>query len=152
MGSPYGQQPYPGQPDPQQPGQQSPYQGQQSPYQGQPAQQQQYQSQGYGSMPPVHASEASKGFFGSLFDFSFNSFVTPKIVKLVYVVSTIAIGLVYIVAVIGGFSNSPALGIVFLLVGAVIAIVYLAFIRMTLEFYYAIVRMSEDINRRLPKL
>ncbi|MGI8523536.1 MAG: DUF4282 domain-containing protein [Nocardioides sp.] len=36
------------------------------------------------------------------------------------------------------------------MVGAVAALVYLAFIRMTLEFYLAIVRMSEDIHRRMP--
>ncbi len=108
------------------------------------------QSPGYGSMPPVHAEE-TKGFFGSLFDFSFNSFVTPKIVKFVYVISTIAIVLGYVFFVIVGFSRSVGLGVVVLLLGAITAIVYLAFIRMTLEFYYAIVRMSEDINRRLPR-
>ena len=29
--------------------------------------------------------------------------------------------------------------------------IYLALIRMTSEFYFAIVRMSEDINKRLPR-
>jgi Domain of unknown function (DUF4282) len=108
------------------------------------------QPQGYGSMPPVHTS-TEKGFFGSLFDFSFNSFVTPKIVKLVYVVSTIAVAIGYLAFVVIGFKASVGAGVGVLLVGALVAIVYLAFIRMTLEFYYAIVRMSEDINRRLPK-
>jgi Domain of unknown function (DUF4282) len=153
-GSPGPNDPQPGRQPPfgQQPpyGQQPP--GQQPAYQGQPAPQQGYQPPNYGSMPPVQASDQAKGFFGSLFDFSFNSFVTPKIVKLVYVVSTIAIALFYVVIVVSGFTKSPALGIGLLLFGAIVAIVYLAFIRMTLEFYYAIVRMSEDINRRLPKV
>jgi hypothetical protein len=91
------------------------------------------------------------GFFAALFDFSFSQFVTPKIVKLVYVLATIAIALTYLVLVIASFTESAGAGVVVLLLGAVLALVYLAFIRMTLEFYFAIVRMSQDINQRLPR-
>lgn len=38
----------------------------------------------------------------------------------------------------------------FLLLGPIGVILYLALIRMTLEFYLAVTRMSQDINRRLP--
>jgi hypothetical protein len=112
-----------------------------------------------GAMPPYPSSghrmdggggDGSGGFFAALFDFSFSRFVTPMIVKLVYVLATIALGLLYIVFVIGAFSQSAGAGIGVLIVGAIVALIYLAFIRMTLEFYYAIVRMSQDINRRLP--
>jgi hypothetical protein len=90
------------------------------------------------------------GFFAALFDFSFSRFVTPMIVKLVYVLATIALALVYVIFVISAFTQNAGAGVVVLLVGAVVALIYLAFIRMTLEFYYAIVRMSQDINHRLP--
>ncbi len=33
-----------------------------------------------------------KGFFGSLFDLSFSSLVTPKVIKFIYVLTLIAIG------------------------------------------------------------
>jgi Domain of unknown function (DUF4282) len=92
------------------------------------------------------------GFFAALFDFSFSKFVTPKIVKLVYVLATIGLGLTYLLFVVGAFSRNAGAGVVVLLVGAVLALVYLAFIRMTLEFYFAIVRMSPDINQRLPRM
>ncbi len=92
------------------------------------------------------------GFFAALFDFSFSKFVTPKIVKLVYVLATIGLGLTYLLFVVGAFSQNAGAGVVVLLVGAVLALVYLAFIRMTLEFYFAIVRMSQDINQRLPRV
>jgi hypothetical protein len=42
------------------------------------------------------------------------------------------------------------MGLAVLLLGPVVLIIYLAIIRMTLEFYLSIVRMSEDINKRLP--
>jgi hypothetical protein len=75
-----------------------------------------------------------------------------KIVKLVYVLATIGLGLTYLLFVVGAFSRNAGAGVVVLLVGAVLALVYLAFIRMTLEFYFAIVRMSPDINQRLPRM
>jgi hypothetical protein len=112
-----------------------------------------------GAMPPYPSGgqqmagmsdNGGGGFFAALFDFSFSRFVTPMIVKLVYVLATIALGLLYIVFVISAFYQSVGAGIGVLFLGAVVALIYLAFIRMTLEFYYAIVRMSQDINRRLP--
>lgn len=103
---------------------------------------------GYGGPAP---SSETKGFFGALFDFSFNTFVTPKIVKIVYVLVTILLALAWIVYVIIGFATEePAIGVLVLLLGWIPALLYLAFIRMTLEFYYSVVRMSQDINRRLP--
>ena len=94
----------------------------------------------------------SKGFFAALFDFSFNSFVTPKIVKFVYVLATILLVLTYLFFVIAAFADDNAgFGIAVLLLGWIPFLFYLALIRMTLEFYYSIVRMSQDINERLPR-
>jgi hypothetical protein len=70
----------------------------------------------YGQPPAPGTPPPSKGFFGALFDFSFEHFVTPMIVKVVYL-----------------------LGI----------LLYLCLIRMTLEFYLAVTRMSQDIHQRL---
>jgi hypothetical protein len=39
------------------------------------------------------ASSADRGFFGSLFDFSFSSFVTPKVIKVIYALQIIMCGL-----------------------------------------------------------
>ena len=90
-----------------------------------------------------------KGFFAALFDYSFNSFVTPTIVKFVYVLATIAIGLFVLVFVVAGFaSNTPAAGLVVLFLAPIVGLIYLAFIRMGLEFCYALVRMSDDIHSR----
>ncbi|MDQ4086323.1 MAG: DUF4282 domain-containing protein [Actinomycetota bacterium] len=92
-----------------------------------------------------------KNFFAALFDFGFNTFVTPMIVKVVYILITVAIALAWVVFVIGGFvGDEPFVGVLALLLGWIPALLYLAFFRMTLEFYYGVVRMSQDINRRLP--
>lgn len=102
----------------------------------------------HGAMP-TQTTDAS-GFFRALFDFSFTEFITPKIVKLVYILATVVLILGWFVFMVAAFSQSALAGLFVLVVGAIGVIVYLALIRMTLEFYLSIVRMSEDIHRRLP--
>ncbi|HET7684367.1 MAG TPA: DUF4282 domain-containing protein [Marmoricola sp.] len=98
---------------------------------------------------PAQSTDAA-GFFKALFDFSFTTFITPKVVKVVYVLATALLALGWLVFLIGAFADSAGAGIAVLLIGPVVLLVYLALIRMTLEFYLAIVRMSEDIHHRLP--
>ncbi|MDQ6896184.1 MAG: DUF4282 domain-containing protein, partial [Actinomycetota bacterium] len=97
------------------------------------------------------STTTTKGFFGALFDFGFTSFVTPTIVKVVYILATILIGLGYLILLVSSLRSGAAATIVTLIAGGLGALVYLALVRISLEFMYAIVRMSEDINRRLPK-
>jgi len=47
--------------------------------------------------------------------------------------------------------DNVGFGIAFLLLGWIPFLFYLALVRMTLEFYFSIVRMSQDINERLPR-
>jgi hypothetical protein len=129
-GAPPPNQPPPNQPPPNQPPNQPPPAG------GGP----------YGGPP---AGQPKKGFFGALFDFSFEHFITPMIVKIVYVLAFIALVIGWLVLLVGGFAQSASAGVFFLILGPIVLVLYLAFIRMTLEFYLAIVRMSEDIHHRL---
>ncbi|MGH3939568.1 MAG: DUF4282 domain-containing protein [Pseudonocardiaceae bacterium] len=98
--------------------------------------------------PPPGGQPPKMGFFGALFDFGFNHFVTPSIVKVIYVLGLIGITLGYVFWVIAGFTDSNIAGVLTLLLGPVVAILYLAFFRMTLEFIVAVIRMSEDIHHR----
>ena len=97
------------------------------------------------------AGTPSKGFFGALFDMSFTTFVTPMIIKVVYIIGLGLIGLATLFFSLSGFfGDSPGLGVVTIIVGPLVGLLYLCFFRMMCEFYIAITRMSEDINRRLP--
>ena len=103
-------------------------------------------SAGGGGATPVSGAEA-KGFFGALFDFGFTSFATAKIVKFVYVLLVIVTGLVYLLYSAFAFQINAGLGVfVLLIVGPIMVVVILAIWRMTLEFYLAIARMSDDIR------
>jgi hypothetical protein len=90
-----------------------------------------------------------KNFFSALFDYSFNSFATPGLIRILYIIGTVIIGLAWLGYTIISFTTFGALpGLVVFIFGAVVALFYLAFMRVSLEFFYAVVRMSEDIHNR----
>jgi ribosomal protein L40E len=85
-----------------------------------------------------------RGFFSSLFDLSFTSFVTTKIIKVIYVLTLIMIGLVALAFVGGAFQASAALGLFVLVVGAPIAaLIYIIYARVILELIIQVFRISE---------
>lgn len=87
----------------------------------------------------------TKGFVGSLLDFSFRSMITPRIIKLVYALTMIVIGLWYVGLVLLAFAVSPVPGALMLLVGGpLIALVQLIWTRMILETAVAQFRIMES--------
>jgi Domain of unknown function (DUF4282) len=89
----------------------------------------------------------TKGFVRSLFDVGFTSFVTPKVIKVLYVlimIGTILSALFYAVV---AFRLNVALGIATLLVlGPLFVLITLAMWRIFLEFFMVIFRISDDIH------
>jgi uncharacterized membrane protein len=85
-----------------------------------------------------------KGFFASLFDVSFSSLVATKVIKVIYVLSMVLIGLTSLVFVAGAFSNSVGAGLFTLIVLAPLAaLVYLIYVRVILEVIICIFRIME---------
>lgn len=84
----------------------------------------------------------------ALFDFGFHHFVTPYVVKFLYILLTVALAIGYLVVVIAGFSEGVGIGLLAVVVGALGFLIYLTLVRVTLEFSYAVVRMSEDVHQR----
>ncbi|HVB45268.1 MAG TPA: DUF4282 domain-containing protein [Streptosporangiaceae bacterium] len=118
-------------------------QGQGAGYPGQGAA---YPGPGAGYGAPMQDASA-KGFVSSLFDFGFNSFVTPKVVKVVYVLITALLGLGVIAFIISAFASSVLFGIITLFILApLFFFVYLALWRIGLEIFIVIFRMADDIR------
>ena len=90
------------------------------------------------------------GFLQTLFDFSFNHFFTPKIIKLLYGLSIFSAGLIAVLFIIFGFSASPGFGIFALLIGApLIFLLTVVCSRIYLELMVAIFRIADTLaNRR----
>lgn len=109
--------------------------------------------------PSEPATPSQKGFFARLFDFKFETYVTPTVVSVLYGLGTVGIALAYITYVVIAFDANAALGVlVLLVVGPLMSLLALIWLRVTLEFYLALVRLSGDFRewreewrRRLPQ-
>jgi hypothetical protein len=89
-----------------------------------------------------------KGFLGSLFDFSFNSFVTPKIIKVLYVLFTIWTVLWALIILRFGFHYGTAAGIfVLLVVEPIFILLTLGVYRVILEAFMVVFRIYEETKK-----
>lgn len=88
-----------------------------------------------------------KGFVASLFDFGFNSFVTPKVVKVLYVLIMIMIGLSALVFLLFAFRVNALFGILSLVILCPLYFfVYLALWRIVLEIFVVVFRIADDLR------
>jgi hypothetical protein len=121
-----------------------------------PGQEQGYQDHAQWQLPGMQADRAAqprargeKGFVGSLFDFSFSSFVTPKIIKVLYVLFTIWTALVSLLILIISFRTGGMLAGIFVLI--VIVPIYvlltLGVYRVILEAFMVVFRIYEETKK-----
>jgi hypothetical protein len=86
-----------------------------------------------------------KGFFASLFDIGFTSLITTRVIKVLYVLSMVLIGLWALILVIVSFANDPASGIFVLLIVAPLgALLYLIWTRVFMELIIVLFRIMEN--------
>jgi uncharacterized membrane protein len=94
------------------------------------------------------AKGGTKGFLGALFDFSFTTFVTPKIVKVLYVLITVWTLIWALVFLRLGFKYGGAAGGFFTLVvvDPILVLITLGAYRMVLELFMVVHRMHDDLK------
>lgn len=86
----------------------------------------------------------AKGFFASLFDLSFSSLITTRIIKVLYVLALIVIGLGYLVFTVSAFATDTGFGVLTLIVlGPIVALFYIVYARVFLEIVIALFRIME---------
>jgi Domain of unknown function (DUF4282) len=89
----------------------------------------------------------ARSFLGALFDFGFTSFVTPKVIKVLYMLIVIGTVLTALVFTIMVFQASVAFGVLTLVVGdPLFILIVLAIYRIILEFFVVTFRVAEDIR------
>jgi hypothetical protein len=110
------------------------------------------------SSPPPHAtlppgigehplSLTQRGFLASLFDISFTSMVGTKLVRALYVLTIIWVGLTALFYIIIAFHQSSTLGILVLLVVApVMSLFTLGFVRLVLEICIGLFQIMANSN------
>jgi hypothetical protein len=94
----------------------------------------------------------ARSFFGSLFDYSFSSFITPRIIRVLYILMTILVALWTLAFVLFAFKASTAFGILTLIIlGPLFFVLGMIYVRVGLEVVMAFFNIHgdvSDINRR----
>jgi len=90
---------------------------------------------------------AGKGFFGSLFDFSFENFVFPMLIRILYWMVVVLTCLGYLAAIVYGFQQDTMYGVGALVLGPVVLILYLIMVRVWMEVAIVLFRIYENTNR-----
>ena len=105
------------------------------------------------SLPPMSTMpvipQARKGFLASLLDTSFTTLVTTRVISVLYLLLLILVGvglLAFVVAAIA--SGSAAEILVAVIVGPLVALLYVVYARVILEVILAIFRLLES-NREI---
>ena len=97
--------------------------------------------------PSPRESADARGFLGALFDFGFTSFVTPKVIRVLYmliVTGTVLSALVFTIVI---FKTSVMFGFLILVFGdPLFILIVLAIYRIILEFFVVTFRVAEDIR------
>lgn len=86
------------------------------------------------------------GILSSLLDFSFTSFVTTKLIKLLYALGMLLGGLSAIGGILGAFADSFGRGVVALILGPILFLLYAMYLRVVLEVLAVVFRIAEDVR------
>ena len=98
------------------------------------------------SQPPQN--KPREGFFQGLMDTRFDHLITPSLIRVLYVISIVLIGLAMLGAIIAGFAESAGSGIVLLILAPIVALLYLIATRVWLELVIVVFKIrdaAEDV-------
>jgi hypothetical protein len=98
----------------------------------------------YASAPPRYDYAQSRGFFGRLFDFSFKEFITPSIIKVLFIIWMIVTVLYVLGIIIFGFTQSAGMGIGCIFGGLIGGFFMLLYGRVMLEVFIVFFRIKDD--------
>lgn len=98
---------------------------------------------------PRQRAAGEKGFIGSLFDFSFTSLVTPKIIRVLYILFTIWTALIGLSILVIGFKTGGVAGGLFTLIviEPIFVLLTLGIYRVVLELFMVVFRIYEETKQ-----
>ncbi len=89
-----------------------------------------------------------KGFFSSLFDLSFRSFITGRLIRVLYVLAMIGLALWTLGWLGTALASQDGTLIFFALIGAPLVFLFgLIYIRVLLELIIVVFRIGEDVRK-----
>ena len=101
------------------------------------------------STTPTPLPAARKGFIASLLDPSFSTLVTTRVIRYLYILLLVLFGLGLLGFIIAAIASGDAASIVVaLIIGPLVALLYVIYARVILEVILAIFRLLES-NREI---
>jgi small-conductance mechanosensitive channel len=89
-----------------------------------------------------------KNFFKKVFDFSFKEFVTLDIIKIIYGILLVLVGISAIACIIGGFSSSFLAGIGGIVIAVVVAFLGTIGARIWCEIVLILFRIEANTKKK----
>jgi hypothetical protein len=86
------------------------------------------------------------GFLGALFDFSFSTFITGKLIRILYALGLIVCGLTALSILFAAFSQGFMAGILGLVLAPVMFLFGAMYLRVILEVLMVIFRIAENVQ------
>jgi hypothetical protein len=111
-----------------------------------PSQPPTHQGGGYSPPPPPPPGTRGSTFFESLFDLSFKEFVTPRIIRWLFVLSLVVVGVGVLMMIVTGFALGVVTGLFTLLILAPLtALFYVLIARLALEVVVVLFKIEEHL-------
>ncbi len=91
--------------------------------------------------------DEARGFFASLFDFSFASMITGRIIRFLYVLLVAMAAVMALLMVVMAFGVSGSVGILALLIGApLVFVISVIYARVMLEIIMVVFSISSNVS------
>lgn len=99
-----------------------------------------------GGPPGLTASGGveGEGFFKRLFDVSMTSFVTPSIIKLLFVLAIIGVSIVSVIVLVSGFATIDEDGVILVILAPIMWLLGIIYWRVILELVIVVFRIERN--------
>ena len=95
----------------------------------------------------AHSRQQAGTFLASLFDLKFASFITLKLIRLLYLLGMLLGALTALGAIVAAFNVNSALGVLALVLSPLVFLLVLVYVRVTLELVAILFRIEENTAR-----
>ena len=95
-------------------------------------------------------NQAELGFFKSLFDFKMTSFITMRVIRLLYAISAVLIMILGAIVMIGsilGLFGDGTTKILYFVFSPLVALLYLIIVRLWVEFLANLYRIGDNTQK-----
>ncbi len=89
----------------------------------------------------------ARSFISNVFDFSFDTFVTTRIIKILFVLAIIGSGIQALVLLLSSFAGGVASGLLGLILCPILFLVMVVLSRVWLELIIVVFRIAENTSR-----